>query len=236
MILADDLGYAEITCDGKQPIPTPRVASIARHGVCCPAGYVSCPVCSPTRAGLMTGRYQQRFGHEFNPGPAALANKNFGLPLQERTLADRLKKVGYATGLVGKWHLGYESPYHPLRRGFDEFFGFLGGATRTSTARPTRPIRSGAASSRSTSRRISPTRSAARQWRSSIGTRPSRSSSTWPSTPCTRRCRPRPSTASGSATFRIRGGGRFRRCSRRWTTAWGCCSTSWPPRSSKATR
>ena len=145
IILADDLGYAEITCDGKQPIPTPRVASIARHGVCCPAGYVSCPVCSPTRAGLMTGRYQQRFGHEFNPGPAALANKNFGLPLQERTLADRLKKVGYATGLVGKWHLGYESPYHPLRRGFDEFFGFLGGAHSyvDSSADATNPIRRG---------------------------------------------------------------------------------------------
>ncbi len=128
VILADDLGYAEVTCDGKQPIPTPRVASIAKGGICFPAGYVSCPVCSPTRAGLLTGRYQQRFGHEFNPGPAAQADSKFGLPLEELTLADRLKKLGYATGIVGKWHLGYQSPYRPMRRGFDDFFGFLGGA------------------------------------------------------------------------------------------------------------
>jgi arylsulfatase A-like enzyme len=128
VIVADDLGYGEITCDGKQPIPTPRTASIAQGGVCFSSAYVTCPVCSPTRAGLLTGRYQQRFGHEFNPGPAQQADEKFGLPLSEITLADRLKKLGYATGMVGKWHLGYRRPFHPLRRGFDEFFGFLGGA------------------------------------------------------------------------------------------------------------
>ncbi len=84
--------------------------------------------CAVRRAGLLTGRYQQRFGHEFNPGPAVQAQDNFGLPLTEITLADRMKKAGYATGMVGKWHLGYKSEYHPLRRGFDEYFGFLGGA------------------------------------------------------------------------------------------------------------
>ncbi|MEX0675585.1 MAG: sulfatase-like hydrolase/transferase [Pirellulales bacterium] len=128
VIVADDLGSGEIVCQGKQEIPTPHLHSIAQNGVCFTGAYVSCPVCSPTRAGLMTGRYQQRFGHEFNPGPATQADVNFGLPLDQVTLADRLKMLGYATGMVGKWHLGYQPAYHPLRRGFDEFFGFLGGA------------------------------------------------------------------------------------------------------------
>jgi len=128
IIVADDLGYADLGCQGCRDIPTPNIDSIAANGLRCTAAYVSCPVCSPTRAGLLTGRYQQRFGHEFNPGPAQAASEQFGLPLTEVTLADRLKEVGYATGLVGKWHLGYKPQYHPLKRGFDEFYGFLGGA------------------------------------------------------------------------------------------------------------
>src|SRR5205085_361327 len=71
----------------------------------------------------LTGRYQTRFGHEFNPGGGKA-----GLPLTEKTIADRFKAAGYATGLVGKWHLGSAPEYHPQRRGFGEFFGFLGGA------------------------------------------------------------------------------------------------------------
>ena len=98
----------------------------AQSGVRFSNGYVSGPYCSPTRAGLMTGRYQQRFGHEFNPG--ATDSEKIGLPLSETTIADRLRSVGYATGLVGKWHLGSAPRFHPQRRGFDEFFGFLGGA------------------------------------------------------------------------------------------------------------
>jgi arylsulfatase A-like enzyme len=128
LILADDLGYGELGVQGVKDVPTPHIDSIARNGVRFTDGYVSCPVCSPTRAGLMTGRYQQRFGHEFNPGPAQQANPNFGLALSEVTIANRLKQLGYATGLVGKWHLGYTAEMHPLKRGFDEFFGFLGGA------------------------------------------------------------------------------------------------------------
>ena len=128
LILADDLGWADLGAQGGREIPTPNIDSIARNGVRFTNAYVSCPVCSPTRAGLMTGRYQQRFGHEFNPGPAQSAQDNFGLPLTETTLAQRLKTLGYSTGLVGKWHLGYRPEYHPMRRGFDEFFGFLGGA------------------------------------------------------------------------------------------------------------
>lgn len=126
LIVADDLGWGELGCQGNRQIPTPHIDSIAKAGVRFTSGYVSCPVCSPTRAGLMTGRYQQRFGHEFNPGPAAGAE--FGLPLSQTTIAKRLKDVGYVTGMVGKWHLGNQEKFRPLSRGFDEFFGFLGGA------------------------------------------------------------------------------------------------------------
>jgi len=127
VIVSDDHGYAEIGPQGGD-IPTPNIDSIAKNGIRFTNGYVSCPVCSPTRAGLMTGRYQQRFGHEFNPGPATTAAQVFGLPLTETTLAARLKAAGYRTACIGKWHLGYNEEYRPLKRGFDEFFGFLGGA------------------------------------------------------------------------------------------------------------
>jgi arylsulfatase A-like enzyme len=123
IILADDYGYADAGFQGCKDIPTPQIDSIAAGGVVCTSGYVSGPYCSPTRAGLLTGRYQQRFGHEFNPG----ASPELGLALSETTIADRLKAAGYATGLVGKWHLGGAPRFHPQRRGFDEFFGFLGG-------------------------------------------------------------------------------------------------------------
>ncbi|MDX1948711.1 MAG: sulfatase-like hydrolase/transferase [Pirellulaceae bacterium] len=126
IIVGDDMGYADIGVQGCKDIPTPHIDSLAKNGVHCTSGYVSGPYCSPTRAGLMTGRYQQRFGHEFNPGPTPTAE--VGLPLTETTLADRLKSAGYATGMVGKWHLGDAEKFHPLSRGFQEYYGFLGGA------------------------------------------------------------------------------------------------------------
>ncbi len=129
VLLADDLGYGELSCQGFTPqIPTPNIDSIAKNGTRFTSGYVSGPYCSPTRAGFMTGRYQQRFGHEFNPGPAEAAQEDFGLSLQEKTIGDRLKAAGYTTGWFGKSHLGYKPEFHPLKRGFDEYFGFLGGA------------------------------------------------------------------------------------------------------------
>jgi arylsulfatase B len=121
VILADDLGYADLGCQGCKDVPTPHIDSLAKNGIRFTDGYVSSPYCSPSRAGLLTGRYQQRFGHEFNPTGRRL---DVGLPPTEKTLADRLKATGYATGIVGKWHLGAGSQFHPLRRGFDEFFGF----------------------------------------------------------------------------------------------------------------
>lgn len=122
ILLADDLGYADLGFQGGQDVPTPHLDALASGGVRCTSGYVSGPYCSPTRAGLLTGRYQQRFGHEFNPG------QNAGLPLSETSLIERFREAGYTTGLVGKWHLGSAPEYHPQQRGFDEFYGFLGGA------------------------------------------------------------------------------------------------------------
>jgi arylsulfatase A-like enzyme len=122
ILLADDLGFGDVGFQGGREIPTPHLDALAAGGVRCTNGYVSASICSPSRAGLMTGRYQQRFGHEFNLG--GISNYAPGLPTSERTLADRLKGLGYATGLVGKWHLGDQPDYVPQRRGFDEFFGF----------------------------------------------------------------------------------------------------------------
>src|SRR4249920_2992446 len=99
LIVADDLGYGKLSCQGNPQVPTPHIDSLARSGVRFTSGYVSGPYCSPTRAGLLTGRYQTRFGHEFNPGGAKDAD--FGLPLAQVTIANRLKAAGYATGLVG---------------------------------------------------------------------------------------------------------------------------------------
>jgi arylsulfatase A-like enzyme len=127
IIVGDDMGYGDMGVHGCKDIPTPNIDSIAKNGIRCTNGYVSGPYCSPTRAGLMTGRYQQRFGHEFNPGPPP-EGPDVGLPLTETTLPQRLKDAGYKTGMVGKWHLGSERKFHPMSRGFEEYFGFLGGA------------------------------------------------------------------------------------------------------------
>jgi arylsulfatase A-like enzyme len=123
LILADDYGYGDCGVNGCKDIPTPHIDSIAKNGIRCAQGYISAPQCSPTRAGILTGRYQQRFGHETNQ-----SHEGSALPLSERTLAERLRAAGYVTGLVGKWHLGLDEKHHPQNRGFGEFFGFLGGA------------------------------------------------------------------------------------------------------------
>ena len=127
IFLADDLGYADIGMQGlMKDVKTPNVDAITKAGVRFTNGYVSRPVCAPTRAGLLTGRYQQRFGFEQNPSPQTPAN--YGLPSDQVLLARVLKEAGYATGMVGKWHLGFEPEQHPMSQGFDEFFGFLAGA------------------------------------------------------------------------------------------------------------
>ncbi len=126
VILADDLGYNDLGSYGSQIIKTPHLDALARGGVRLTDGYVSAAVCSPSRAGLYTGRYQPRFGYEFNTSGRDTV---VGLPTDQRTLADMLKTAGYATGLIGKWHLGKSERHHPLNRGFDEYFGHLSGGS-----------------------------------------------------------------------------------------------------------
>ena len=126
VIMADDLGYSDVGFNGCQDIPTPHIDSIATGGVKFTNGYVSYSVCGPSRAGFMTGRYEQRFGFERNPQYRP-DDPNMGLPLSQTTIADALGRVGYRCGVVGKWHLGAHETLHPLQRGFHEFFGHLGG-------------------------------------------------------------------------------------------------------------
>jgi arylsulfatase A-like enzyme len=120
IIYADDFGWGETGVQGCKDIPTPNIDSIAKNGLRFTQGYVAATYCSPSRAGLMTGRYPTRFGHEFNA-----AARRGGLSLKETTLAKRLKDLGYATACVGKWHLGDSPDYYPTARGFDEFYGTL---------------------------------------------------------------------------------------------------------------
>ncbi|MEY4917159.1 MAG: hypothetical protein RL616_1072 [Verrucomicrobiota bacterium] len=129
VILTDDQGYHDVGFNGCKDIPTPNLDSIASNGVRFTSGYISSPFSSPSRAGLLTGRYQNRFGYERDP--KWQPNKfDSGLPLTETTLADTLGKVGYETGIIGKWHLGSSPAMHPLKRGFNEFYGFLGAGLR----------------------------------------------------------------------------------------------------------
>ena len=121
LIFADDLGYCDSELYGCDTAPTPNIKRIADEGVLFTAGYVTSPVCSPSRAALLTGRYQQRFGHEF-----LVSKDSHGLPAGETTLADAMRQAGYTTGAVGKWHLGVAEEVLPVNRGFDEFFGVVG--------------------------------------------------------------------------------------------------------------
>src|SRR5437868_7958505 len=122
VILADDLGYGDVSFNGCPDFTTPNIDSLTNTGVRCSNAYVTHPFCSPSRAGLLTGRYQQRFGYENQPGVDS--NPRRGIPAQELLLPQILKPAGYVSGLVGKWNLG--TSLNPTKRGFDEFFGFLG--------------------------------------------------------------------------------------------------------------
>jgi arylsulfatase A-like enzyme len=129
VIVADDLGYADVGFNGHSDIPTPNIDRIAKAGVVFSDAYVTFTVCGPSRAGLITGRYPQRFGFERNPAWKP-ADPSVGLPLVEKTIAEVLRPAGYKSGVIGKWHLGAHESLHPLSRGFDEFYGHLGGGHR----------------------------------------------------------------------------------------------------------
>lgn len=124
LILADDLGYGDVGAYGGK-IPTPNIDALARSGVRYTDGYVTAAVCAPSRSGLLSGRHQSRFGFEFNP---VGRDETSGLPQGETIIPQVMKRAGYATGMVGKWHIGQSKGYHPLDRGFDSYYGVLGGA------------------------------------------------------------------------------------------------------------
>ena len=126
IILADDLGYADVGFNGCKDIPTPNIDAIANNGVKFTNGYVTYPVCGPSRAGLLTGRYQDRFGFTTNP-TIDPENEKAGLPLEEEMISEALKKANYNSAIIGKWHMGTHPKFHPLKRGWDYFFGFLSG-------------------------------------------------------------------------------------------------------------
>ncbi|MCI0640231.1 MAG: sulfatase-like hydrolase/transferase [Gemmataceae bacterium] len=138
LILMDDLGHADLGCTGAKDIKTPNIDRIAREGVRLTNFYANAPVCTPTRAALLTGRYQQRVGLEWALGFTAEQKRRqgndwvaepdmlaLGLSPADSVLARLLKGAGYRTGIIGKWHLGYRAEFNPIRHGFDEYFGVL---------------------------------------------------------------------------------------------------------------
>ena len=131
IVMADDMGYGDLGVTGSRVIETPNLDALAASGIFCTRAYVASSVCSPSRAGLLTGRDPRRFGYQDNLNSSARTYGTrpelLGLPITERTLGDHLRAAGYATALVGKWHLGAGAIHHPNRRGFDYFCGMIGG-------------------------------------------------------------------------------------------------------------
>ncbi|MBH53122.1 MAG: N-acetylgalactosamine 6-sulfate sulfatase [Opitutaceae bacterium] len=129
VIMTDDQGFADVGFNGCEDIPTPGLDRIAAEGVRFTNGYVTHPYCSPSRAAFITGRYQGRFGYHRNPTLNPFDDMA-GLPLEEENVAEILKKVGYHSGIIGKWHLGTHPKFRPNVRGFHEFYGFVAGGHR----------------------------------------------------------------------------------------------------------
>src|SRR5258706_2561084 len=126
-VLADDLGYADVSCYGRPDLRTPNIDRLAANGVRFLQAYANSAVCTATRVALITGRYQYRLRIGLEE-PLAAGNERVGLPPEHPTLPSLLKKAGYATTLVGKWHLGMLPAFGPLKSGYDHFYGFRGGA------------------------------------------------------------------------------------------------------------
>lgn len=126
LILSDDMDYCDLGVTSGTKTATPNIDSIGKNGVSFSNGYVTCPVCGPSRVGILTGMYQDRTGFVTNHGPKI--PENFGLPGTYELLPESLKKAGYATGMIGKWHLGFDEGMTPNDQGFDYYFGHLHGA------------------------------------------------------------------------------------------------------------
>lgn len=126
LIMADDLGYADISCFGSETAKTPVLDKMASEGIRFTDYHSNGAVCSPTRAALMTGNYQQRAGIE-GVIYAALDKRIYGISDKQKTIAEYFKEAGYVTGIFGKWHLGYKPEFNPVRHGFDEFYGYVSG-------------------------------------------------------------------------------------------------------------
>lgn len=142
VIMADDMGFADVGFTGAKDIKTPNLDELASSGVIFKNGYITHPFCAPSRAGFLSGRYQHRFGFEHNP-PSDAANPIVGIDVNEKLFPKRLQEVGYTTGIIGKWHLGSGYPFHPLNRGFDYFYGFLNGGHDYFEIDVTEPIKTG---------------------------------------------------------------------------------------------
>ena len=130
VILCDDLGYADMGFNGAKGIKTPELDKLASGGTVFSSAYVVHPFCGPSRMGLLAGRYPHAFGAPYNlpnPGQGIEEYENEGIPVSETLMSAVLQGAGYRTGAIGKWHLGHTAPFHPNRRGFDDFYGFLGG-------------------------------------------------------------------------------------------------------------
>ncbi len=134
LLFADDAGYHDFGFQGSKTFSTPHLDKLASEGIVFNQAYTTAAVCGPSRAGLLSGKYQQRFGMEENNVPGYMSESSklmgdeMGLPLHIKTIADYLKPLGYRSVVLGKWHMGNADRYHPLNRGFDEFYGFRGGA------------------------------------------------------------------------------------------------------------
>jgi arylsulfatase A-like enzyme len=139
LIMTDDAGYADIGSYGAPDIRTPNIDSLARDGVKLTDFYANAMSCTPTRAGLISGRYQQRYGIEFVLPAPGLPGSDLGLPPLVHSLPLLLRRNGYATALVGKWHLGYRREFSPRAHGFDLFFGYKSAAIDYYTHLTTRP-------------------------------------------------------------------------------------------------
>lgn len=127
VIICDDLGYADVGFNGSTDINTPALDELAHGGTIFSSAYVAHPFCGPSRAGLLTGRYPHTFGSQFNIPANSEEHEGYGIPVGETFLSKQLQQAGYYTGIVGKWHLGATPEFHPNQRGFDDFYGFLGG-------------------------------------------------------------------------------------------------------------